>query len=70
MMLLLNGPLFDGDLPSKKSCELLIEKDLAIKIIAHRDHCYQAATHLGSDVFKYLKSCSTLKEALQVKNTE
>ncbi len=68
--LLLNGPLEDGDVPSKQGRDLLIEKDLAVKTIVKASDGYQVATYLGRDVFKYLKSCDTLKEALEVKNTQ
>lgn len=69
-VLLLNGPLDDGDVPSKQGRDLLIEKDLAVKTIVKASDGYQVATYLGRDVFKYLKSCDTLKEALEVKNTQ
>lgn len=68
--LLLNGPLDDGDVPSKTGRDLLIEKDLATRVIVKASDGYQAATFLGRDVFKYLKSCDRLKDALQVKNTQ
>jgi len=68
--LLSDGPLFDGDVPSKIGRDLLIDKDLAVKVIVKGSDGYQVATYLGRDVFKYLKSCDTLKEALEVKNTQ
>lgn len=60
--LLKHGPLFDGDVPSKRGRDGLLEKELAVKIIVKGSDGYQAATYLGRDVFKHLKTPDRIEE--------
>lgn len=46
-----NGPLWDGDIPSKQGRDELIKLGFAVKIIAHSQEGYQAATQAGSEYY-------------------
>jgi len=51
--LCIKGPTWDGDVPSKSGRDELLEKKLAAKIcLANCEQGYQAATYLGSHVWK------------------
>lgn len=73
--LLTNGPLSDGDVPSKQGRDWLLEASCASKIIVGGQDGYQAATYKGRDVFRHLfidpdgKIPETLLEALSLEET-
>lgn len=46
------GPLWDGDVPSKRGRDSLIEQGLAIRIIVAGADGYTAATYSGRDAYK------------------
>lgn len=48
------GPLWDGDVPSKKGRDELLDNKCATKIIVNNEDGYQAATYLGRDVYKII----------------
>lgn len=48
------GPTYDGCVPSKTGRDTLLDKKMAAKIvIKNNEQGYQAATYLGSRVFRY-----------------
>lgn len=46
------GPLWDGDVPSKRGRDELISKGLAARIVVAGDDGYTAATYKGRDAYK------------------
>lgn len=50
--LVLRGPLWDGDVPSKTGRDSLIAKGLAVRVIVDARDGFTAATYAGRDVFK------------------
>lgn len=62
------GPLWDGDLPSKTGRDSLIERGLAVQVIVKGCDGWQAATYAGRDAYKNLYPgpdgpANTIKEA-------
>lgn len=47
-----NGPLSDGDLPSKHGRDLLIKRGLAVRVVMRGQDGFQAATYAGRDAYK------------------
>lgn len=47
-----NGPLWDGDVPSKTQRDELIEIGLAVRIVVHAGDGWTAATYAGRDAYK------------------
>lgn len=48
-----SGPTWDGDVPSKSGRDELLQKKMAAKIvIKNNSQGYQAATYLGSHVYR------------------
>lgn len=47
-----SGPLCDGDVPSKRGRDDLIEKGLAVRVIVAGQDGYTAATYGGRDAYK------------------
>ena len=45
------GPLWDGDVPSKRGRDSLIEQGLAVRIIVAGADGYTAATYAGRDAY-------------------
>lgn len=43
-----NGPLFDGDVPSKSGRNSLLEKGYMAKVVVKGDDGYNACTHKGA----------------------
>ncbi len=41
------GPLWDGDLPSKTGRDCLIERGLAVRVVVKGEDGWQAATYAG-----------------------
>lgn len=48
------GPLWDGDVPSKQGRDSLVERGLAVKIVVKGEDGWQAATYSGRDTYKLL----------------
>ena len=46
------GPLWDGDVPSKRGRDALIEQGLAVRVIVEGSDGYTAATYAGRDAYK------------------
>lgn len=46
------GPLWDGDVPSKSGRDSLLQKGLAVRIVVNGADGYQAATYAGRDAYK------------------
>lgn len=53
--LILNGPVNDGDLISKKGRDILLIHKLAVKVIVKGNWGYQCATYLGRYVWGDIK---------------
>ncbi len=49
-----NGPLLDGDVPSKAGRNDLIEMGLAVRVVVKLEDGFTAATYAGRDVYKQL----------------
>ncbi len=49
--MVIQGPVFDGDLPSKAGRSELIDHDLAFRTVRAGEDGYNAITSLGRDVF-------------------
>jgi hypothetical protein len=50
--LVLNGPLWDGDVPSKSGRDSLIDRGLAVRVVVRGEDGYTAATYAGRDTWK------------------
>ena len=48
------GPLWDGDVPSKRGRDSLVERGLAAKVVVRGEDGWQAATYAGRDAYKEL----------------
>ena len=62
------GPLWDGDVPSKHGRDLLLEQGLAVRVVVKGEDGWQAATYAGRDAYKSLfpgpdGAADTIKEA-------
>ncbi len=60
-----NGPLFDGDVPSKHARDSLIEGGYVCRVIMEGEDGYNAATHKGGALYKQMVGVETLKEAIE-----
>lgn len=63
-----NGPLWDGDVPSKSGRDSLIERGFASRVIVRGEDGWQAATYQGRDAYKAMfpgpdGPADTIKEA-------
>lgn len=58
------GPLWDGDVPSKRGRDILIMRGLAAKVINNGEDGYQAATYYGAQIYCRRYGASTIKEAM------
>lgn len=47
-----NGPVWDGDLPSKSGRDGLIARGLAVRVVVEGEDGWQAATYAGRDAYK------------------
>lgn len=47
-----HGPLWDGDVPSKRGRDDLIDRGLAVRILVNGSDGYTAATYRGRDAYK------------------
>lgn len=59
-----NGPLEDGDVPSKSGRDGLLDKGFAVKMIKDGQDGYQAASYAGADYYKRYYGKRTLREAI------
>lgn len=62
------GPLWDGDAPSKTGRDALIAQGLAVRVVVNGEDGWQAATYAGRDAYKALYpgpdgAADTIKEA-------
>jgi len=62
------GPLWDGDVPSKAGRDALIAQGLAVRVVVKGEDGWQAATYAGRDAYKALYpgpdgAADTIKEA-------
>jgi len=48
------GPLWDGDVPSKVGRDSLIAQGLAVRVVVKGEDGWQAATYAGRDEYKAL----------------
>ena len=48
------GPLWDGDVPSKHGRDALIAQGLAVRVVVKGEDGWQAATYAGRDAYKAL----------------
>ena len=48
------GPLWDGDVPSKQGRDSLVRRGLAAKVIVKGEDGWQAATYAGREAYKAL----------------
>lgn len=65
-----NGPLWDGDVPSKRQRDFLVSKGLAAKIVVKGQDGYQAATYWGREVYCILYGCNTMKEGRAIRTAQ
>ena len=59
-----NGPLFDGDVPSKNSRDILIAAGLATRVVVKGEDGYTAASYEGRDVYLRHYDSDTIQEAM------
>ncbi len=48
------GPLWDGDVPSKTGRDALMAQGLAVRVVVKGEDGWQAATYAGRDAYKAL----------------
>lgn len=59
-----NGPLWDGDVPSKRERDDLIEAGYAVRVLNKGEDGHTAATYKGAQAYKdYFGNADTIKEA-------
>ncbi len=63
-----HGPLWDGDVPSKRGRDDLIERGYAVRVVVKGEDGWQAATYAGRDAYKDRypsadSAADTIKEA-------
>lgn len=51
-----NGPLFDGDVPSKNSRDKLVKDGFIDKIVVKGEEGYNACTYKGSKAYRLIKA--------------
>lgn len=51
-----NGPLRDGDVPSKQERDWLLSNGLACKVVVNGEDGYQALTYKGARVFRLMEA--------------
>jgi hypothetical protein len=57
-----NGPIYDGDIPSKQQRDLFLEKEFVVKVIKNGEWGFNALTHRGAwgyKVYEYLRQQAT-----------
>jgi len=56
-----SGPLFDGETISPNLMKRLLDRNLAVKIVIEGEDGYNACTHTGAWVWRYLKHLNSPK---------
>ena len=51
----LNGPLFDGDVPSKQDRDILVNKGYMAKVVVKGEEGYNACTYKGLAAYRLLQ---------------
>lgn len=64
IVLIEQGPVDDGDLPSKAARDSLLHHGFACKAIVHQEEAGNLATYRGRELYKQLVDAPTLKEAI------
>lgn len=60
------GPLWDGNVPSKAGRDALIEQRLAVRVVVAGEDGYTAATYAGRDLFrKYVELRAAMEESVE-----
>jgi hypothetical protein len=59
-----NGPVDDGDIPSKSARDALLGRGLSAKVIVNQQEAGNVATYYGRSLYCQLIDASNLKEAL------
>ncbi|MCE2692510.1 MAG: hypothetical protein LW862_22380 [Rubrivivax sp.] len=62
------GPLWDGDVPSKTGRDALLAQGLAVRVVVKGEDGWQAATYAGRDAYREMfpgpdGPAATIKEA-------
>lgn len=60
-----NGPLYDGDVPSKTERDWLVQNGLASKVIYKGEDGYQALTYKGAKCYRIILSQKRFEVAKQ-----
>jgi hypothetical protein len=64
------GPLWDGDVPSKVERDTLIEQGLAVRIVFRGQDGYTAATYRGRDAYNQHYGGDTLASSMDIRKTK
>ena len=64
------GPLWDGDVPSKSGRNSLLERGYACKIVVRGEDGYQAATYSGRDAYNRLFGGNTMSESMAIRKAK
>jgi hypothetical protein len=59
------GPLFDGDLPSKTGMVELLDKRYAVKIVCNGEEGYNACTYKGGTAMRVFDAIKAAREKQQ-----
>lgn len=59
-----DGPLWDGDVPSKNGRDDLIDHGMAVRVVCKGEQGHTALTYKGSDFFVAYMGVNNLREAL------
>ena len=60
-----NGPLFDGDVPSKSARDSLMDKGYATRVVVKGEDGFNAATQKGALLYKQLVGEDNLSQAIE-----
>jgi hypothetical protein len=64
------GPLWDGNVPSKQGRDWLVREGLAAKILVRGEDGYQAATYKGAAEYRKHFGEDTIGEAMAVRKAK
>lgn len=63
-----NGPLWDGDVPSKTGRDTLINIGCAVRVVVKGEDGFTAATYRGKDAYKEMfNNAATIAEAKAIR---
>lgn len=68
LKLLRDGPVWDGDIPSKSGRDDLIDHGCAVRVINKGRDSFTAATYKGSELFVSHMGSKSLREALDLQH--